>query len=167
MQADQHDARADQPEEDGFTLLELMMVILIIGILIAVMTPIFLGATTRAKDRAMQASLSTATTGAKTFFLAQADYSVATPAAMTAEIGGITFVGGAAKPADQNTVSLFAPPPTVNLLVLSGQSRSGSCFYVLDDESTGTTSYAKLPGVGGCAANGAPLPSDPKWKSAW
>jgi type IV pilus assembly protein PilA len=167
MQREQLGARGAQPEEDGFTLLELMMVILIIGILITVLTPLFLGAASRAKDRAMQASLSTATTGAKTFFLEKADYSAATPAAMTAETGGVTFVGAGANPSGQNTVSLFAPPPTVTQLVLAGESKSGSCFYVLDDETSGSTFYAKAPGAGGCAANGAPLPGDPSWKPTW
>ena len=86
---------------------------------------------------------------------------------MTAETGGITFIGASTNPTTQNTVSVFAPPPTVNQLVLAGQSKSGSCFYVLDDETTGTTVYAKAPGAGGCAANGAPLPGDPAWKPAW
>ena len=55
---------------------------------------------------------------------------------------------------------------SVNQLVLSGQSKSGSCFYVLDDEvDAAPPSYAKLPGAGGCAANGAPLPGDPAWKT--
>ena len=141
------------------------MVILIIAILIAVLTPLFLGATNRAKDRAMQSSLSTATTGAKSFYLAKADYSLATPAALTAETGGITFINGA--PTGQNTVSLFNPLASPTQLVLAGQSKSGTCFYVLDNEASGTTLYAKLPGAGGCNANGAPLAGDPAWLATW
>lgn len=165
MQREHLGARAAQPDESGFTLLELMMVILIIGILIAVLMPVFLGASTRAKDRAMQLSLSTATTGAKSLYLSKPDYTAATTAAMTAETGGITFVTGATAPTGTNSISVL--PVSVTAIVLSGQSKSGSCFYVLDDESNGSTVYAKLPGAGGCAANGAPLPGDPAWLTTW
>ena len=52
----------------GFTLIELMVVILIIGILISVGLPTFLGARERAQDRAAQALLATGLTAAKVWY---------------------------------------------------------------------------------------------------
>jgi prepilin-type N-terminal cleavage/methylation domain-containing protein len=165
MQREHLGARAVRPEEDGFTLLELMMVMLIIGILITVLTPIFLGATTRAKDRAMEASLRNAATGAKSLYLANADYTQVTPASLSTELGALTFVGPGTLPSGQNSISVFGFTPT--RLFLSGQSKSGMCFYLTDDQTTGLTQYAKQNGAAGCPANTSPPPGDPAWQSTW
>ena len=55
-------------EEQGFTLIELMVVVLIIAILIAIAIPTFLGARKRAQDRAAQSDLRNALTAEKTFY---------------------------------------------------------------------------------------------------
>lgn len=53
-------------DDDGFTLIELMVVVLIIAILLAIAIPTFLGAQDRARDRAAQSDLRNALTTAKT-----------------------------------------------------------------------------------------------------
>ncbi len=58
--------RRENENEEGFTLIELMVVVLIIAILIAIAIPTFLGARGRANDRAAQSSLRNGLTAAKT-----------------------------------------------------------------------------------------------------
>ena len=61
-------ARAARRHDDGFSLVEIMVVVLIIAILIAIAIPTFLAARTRANDRAMQSMLRTALVAEKTYF---------------------------------------------------------------------------------------------------
>src|ERR671914_2926356 len=82
-------------EDKGFTLIELMVVVLIIAILIAIAIPTFLGARTRAQDRAAQSSLRNTVTSAKALFTDNEDYAAATVAALTAAEPALQFVAAA------------------------------------------------------------------------
>src|SRR5437660_9790630 len=78
-------------EEQGFTLIELMVVVLIIAILIAIAIPTFLGARQRAQDRAAQSSLRNALTAAKTIYTDKQDYNDATAAGLLTVEPSLTY----------------------------------------------------------------------------
>src|SRR5664280_1144360 len=59
---------AEGSAEAGFTLIELMVVLLILAILLAIAIPTFLGVTGSANDRAAQSNLNTALTNAKSIY---------------------------------------------------------------------------------------------------
>lgn len=80
-------------DERGFTLIELMVVVLIIAILLAVAIPTFLGARRRAQDRAAQSTLRNALTAARSVFVDQEDYALATATALESAEETLKYVG--------------------------------------------------------------------------
>jgi type IV pilus assembly protein PilA len=161
--------------EEGFTLIELMVVVLIIAILIAIAIPQFLGARSRAQDRAAQSSLRNALTAAKTAYTDQSSYAQATAAAtdLPAIEPSLTYVASPLASADQT-----GPPAVPSFKVVSVNvssqvagdnqvwsaavlSKSGTCYWIKDVAvGTGTAgtfygSGATCTGTAALAAAGA------------
>src|SRR5205823_12496034 len=70
-------------DDKGFTLIELMVVVLIIAILIAIAIPTFLGARQRAQDKQAQSNIRNALTTEKTYYVDNQAYT-STPANLSA-----------------------------------------------------------------------------------
>ena len=123
-------ARRYKSEEEGFTLIELMVVVLIIAILIAIAIPTFLGARQRANNRAAQSSLRNALTAAKTLFTDNNDYTAAGNTALAGVEPSLTFVDGATPSTGPKEVSV--QPTGQNQWDAAVKSASGTCYYIQD-----------------------------------
>ena len=86
-------------EEDGFTLVELMVVVMILAILIVMGLPTYLGVKSRFQDRAAQTDLRNAVLSARILFTDNATFTNATSAAGTGLVSiipNMCYVAGTA-----------------------------------------------------------------------
>ena len=124
--------------EEGFTLIELMVVLLIIAILLAIAIPTFLGVTNSASDRAAQSNLTNALTEAKAIFQNSSSYTGRHP-------GRVHGLGAGVLVADRchqrlcgsqtstcvsmQVVDVAAANDGLGLVMASYSAKSSTCWY--------------------------------------
>lgn len=159
--------------ERGFTLTEVVLVVLIVAVLLALAVPTFIGAQNKAKDHVAQSSARKALADAKTIFADTGAYASVDVAKLVTSEPSLTFVDGATHrvaPADSGptTVSVLATPTAWYGAV---RSETGTCFYVVDSVDTtgvGGTKYAKAKDVPAddCVAS-ATRPAAGDYRDKW
>lgn len=159
--------------ERGFTITEVVLVLLIVAILLALAIPTFIGAQNKTKDRVAQSSARKALSNAKTIFADTGGYVTVDVAKLTTSEPSLTFVDGTTRPAapakyGPKTVSVLSTDSAWYGAVLS---ESGTCFYVVDSvDPTGVagTRYAKIADTpaNGCVAS-ATVPAPGDYRDKW
>ena len=149
----------------GFSLVELMVVVLILGVLIGAAVPTFLGATRPAADRRAESILHETLLAGRALAGDRDTYVGVGAADLARAEDSVRFV-----PADadadsvRNAVSVRTGAiGGEDYLIAATRSASGRCL-VLIDRSDAPTGFAE-PTVVHCAATAVP-PSGP-WSSGW
>ena len=135
----------EEEAEAGFTLIELMVVLLIIAILLAIAIPTFLGVSGSANDRAAQSNLTNALTEVKALFQNSQSYATGSlpVATLTSSAPEFSWDQTAAVPSTaKGSNAISEEPVDVGAaadgegVILASWSKTNTCWYVVDLETT-------------------------------
>ena len=123
--------------EGGFTLIELMVVVLIIAILIAIAIPTFLGARERAQNRQAQSNLRNAFAAEKVVYTDNQAYTESSTDLTDVE-PSLSYVAATTIPATATPKQIYVDV-TSGVVTLGARSKSGTCYYMRDSAAAPTT----------------------------
>src|SRR5579859_5959487 len=121
--------------EDGFTILELMVVFAIIAILIFIAAPGFATARRTAQDHAAQAELRTALEAVNTAYADNADLAQIDAGSLSAAEPSLRFVAGSVNIRRQISVSNGTLDSGLDFLGLAEPAGDGTCWYALETDT--------------------------------
>lgn len=156
--------------DGGFTLIELMVVVMIIAVLIAIAIPSFLGFRSSAQDRSAQSDVRNVLLVEKAIWLETGDY-VAGDAAGEADILAFepSVVIGDGTTADATGgVLVTLNAASADIVCIEQTSDSGTAFGIWESSTAGTWYFeGETLLAGGCPAE-VPAAADPAWtQSGW
>ncbi len=146
--------------DHGFTLIEVMVVVLVIGILLAIGIPTYLGARSRAQDKGAQSSLRAGQTTALVIFTDDGDFSGGTTTNLATAEPSYTWVNATTASAADDTMSVSSNTANTEWGA-AAMSDSGTCFYIRLS-SAGPTQYGSSSSAA-CTGTQALTVTDTGW----
>jgi type IV pilus assembly protein PilA len=154
-------------DEQGFTLIELMVVVMVLGILLVIGLPTFLGVRARFQDRGAQTDLRNAVLAARIMYTDSASFTSATaaPSGLVTIVPNMCYVADASASVSTGTTACTSGTGSGSISVTATATQfaavrlspSTSCFAILD-AATGTR-YAETA-AGNCNATWAITPGN-------
>ncbi len=166
-------ARISVDDEDGFTLVELMVVLVVLAVIAMMAIPTFLSAKERAMDRSAQSDLQIAMSAAKAEFSEDADYSGLTVLRMQTSEPSLGWIDPATASSSANDFAVSFRVWNAGEINVARLSESGVCFYLRTIDITGTApedtvNVYKGRGLGTCSGNVvAALPTVTMFFGGW
>ncbi len=135
-------------DDEGFTLIELMVVLLIIAILMAIAIPTFLGARNTANARASQSNLTNALTAEQTYWTNNQSFT-ASPTALAGIEASLAWSTTAAATEGGNTVTVTVGTTSGQIAELQAWAKDGNCYAIVQDNnpSNSFTGYSETKGA--------------------
>ena len=162
--------RPDLKNEDGFTLIELMMVVLILGVVMVMALSTLRGIRERALDTAAKETASSALETGRVVFTDRATYRNVTPAELVAAEPSVDFVNEVTASSGPGETSTWVPDAatTGHIFVAAVYSKSGKCFLARDWVTLGI-GFAVVEGSSSadCTADIADTPAVTHWLPRW
>ncbi len=171
---------AAEAGEEGFTLIELMVVVLIIAILMAIAIPTFLGTQKSAQDSQAQQNLQNSLTDAMAAYAQTQDFTLVNSTTIQSAEQNLTVVGAATNTTG-NVVSVVTGASTdtgnPGYIELQASSADGKCWMIFTENNAKTwygEDPAKTCGAAGATTAITALPSanatcssPPLWETKW
>jgi type II secretory pathway pseudopilin PulG len=140
----------------GFTVLELVVLLVMIGVLLGVGIPVFINYLNSGSDTAAQSNLMSALDAANAYYATnQSSYAGlcpskscgggATPAGFAAQGSGVNSVSGGISSPNAQTVSIWNSPDGLEVILTAYASDTHDCWVVVEEHRTGRVDLG-LPG---------------------